>query len=90
MVPHSGGARLKLSVLPTWMHWWPGAWDDHWVLHVNADYTEALVGDPGRRQLKVLARQGAMPSERLELLLELARTQGYNIDGMQGLPVGLR
>lgn len=90
VVPHSGGARLKLSVLPTWMRWWPGAWDDHWVLHVNADYTEALVGDPGRRQLKVLARQGAMPPERLKLLLELARTQGYNIDGMRGLPASLR
>ena len=90
VVPHSGGARLKLSLLPAWTRWWPGAWDDHWVLHVNADYTEALVGDPGRRRLWVLSRQSGVEPERLEFLLDLARTQGYDIHRMQGLPSSLR
>lgn len=90
VVPHSGGARLKLSLLPAWMHWWPGAWDDHWVLHVNDDYTEALVGDPGRLRLRVLSRQGAMEPERLAFLLDLARTQGYDIHRMRVLPTSRR
>lgn len=86
VVPHSGGARLKLSLLPSWMRWWPGAWDDHWVLHVNADYTEVLVGDAARRQLSVLSRQSSMDPERLQALLSQAQTQGYDIHRMQGFP----
>lgn len=90
VVPHSGGARLKLSLLPAWMRWWPGAWDDHWVLHVNDDYTEALVGDAGRLHLRVLSRQGSIEPERWEFLLNLARTQGYDVDRMRGWPVAWR
>jgi apolipoprotein D and lipocalin family protein len=90
VVPHTGGARLKLSVLPAWMRWWPGAWDDHWVLHVNADYTEALVGDPGRRRLQVLSRQSSMEPERLQALLSLAQAQGYALSQMQGYPATVR
>ncbi len=90
VVPQSGGARLKLCLLPAWMSWWPGAWDDHWVLHVNEDYTEALVGDPGRLHLQVLSRQGAIEPERLEFLLDLAKAQGYEVERMRGLPANLR
>ena len=83
VVPGSGGARLKVSFLASWMRWWPGAWDDHWVMHVDADCTEALVGEPGRRHLHVMSRTAVMDPSRLQALLALARAQGYDIEGMQ-------
>jgi apolipoprotein D and lipocalin family protein len=90
VVPGSGGARWKHSGLPGWMRWWPGAWDDHWVLHVDADYTVALVGEPGRRHLRVLSRDGVMAPARLQSLLDLAQAQGYDIQGMHSRPFALR
>jgi len=82
VVPGSGGARLKVSFLASWTRWWPGAWDDHWVMHVDADCTEALVGEPGRRHLRFMSRNVVMDPSRIEALLALARAQGYDIDGM--------
>ena len=82
VVPGSGGARLKVSFLASWTRWWPGAWDDHWVMHVDADCTEALVGEPGRRHLHVMSRNAVMDPSRLEALLALARAQGYNTGAM--------
>lgn len=82
IVPGSGAARWKESFLPSWARWWPGAWDDHWVLHVDADYTEAVVGDAGRRRLRVLSRYPAMEPARLQALLDLAQAQGYDVARM--------
>ena len=86
VVPGSGNARLKMSFLPAWARWWPGAWDDHWVLHVNADYTEAVVGEPGRRHITVISRDGVIAPERLEGVMDLLRSQGYDVDFMRSRP----
>lgn len=82
VVPGSGGGRMKVSFLASWMRWWPGAWEDHWVLHVDADYTEALVGDPGRRELRVLSRDSVMEPARLHAMLDRAEAQGYDLSRM--------
>lgn len=82
VVPGSGGARMKQSFMASWMRWWPGAWEDHWVLYMSADGTEALVGDAGRRHLQVLSRDGLVDPIRLAALMGLARAQGYDIDRM--------
>jgi apolipoprotein D and lipocalin family protein len=90
VVPGSGGARMKQSFLASWMRWWPGAWDDHWVLHVDQDYTEALVGDAGRRQLRVLSRDGLMDLTRLAALMDLAQGLGYDTQKMNSATRSLR
>lgn len=74
-----GGARLKVSQWPAGLHWLPMAWVDHWILHLDDDYTEALVGDPQRRFLQVLSRQPDMPLVRLNALLAQAQQQGFDV-----------
>ncbi|MBT9463024.1 lipocalin family protein [Hydrogenophaga sp.] len=74
-----GGARLKVSLWPAWLRWLPLAWADYWILHVDGDYTEALVGEPGRRFMWVLSRQPTMPQDRLQALLAQAHQQGFDI-----------
>ncbi len=79
VVEGSGGARLKVSFLPRWLGWLPGAWADYWILHVDPGYTEALVGDPARRHLWVLSRTPAMEPARLQSLLARASEQGFDV-----------
>lgn len=83
VVPGSGGARFKLSLLPAWLRWLPLAWVDDWVLHVDADYTVALVGDPDRQFLRLLARTPQMAAEDLQALVAVAHEQGYEVDRLQ-------
>ncbi|HJV71322.1 lipocalin family protein [Ideonella sp.] len=79
VVPGSGGARLKLSYLPTWLRWLPGGWSDCWILHVDEGYTVAVVGEPRRRTLWLLARRPRVEPETLQLLIGMARAQGFPV-----------
>jgi apolipoprotein D and lipocalin family protein len=82
-VPGSGGARLKVQQLPDWLQWLgalPQAWADHWILHVDDRYSEALVGNPARTHLWVLSRETSPPPDRIQALIERARQQGYPVD----------
>ncbi len=55
---------------------------NYWILHVDAAYRTALVGTPDRRYLWVLARDPALPESQLQRLLQLARDQGYDTQGL--------
>lgn len=78
-VAGSGGARLQVSFWPAWLRWLPGAWADYWILHLDDDYTEALVGEPRRRFMWVLSRSATMAPERLNALLALAHQKGFDV-----------
>lgn len=79
VVEHSGGARLKVSFMPPALRWLPGTWADYWILHVAEDYSEALVGEPGRRHLWILSRTPEMAPARLQALVERARGFGFDV-----------
>jgi len=81
-VPGSGGAQLKVSLLPAWLRWWPPAWDEQWIIALASDYSMALVGDPGRRFLCVLARAPQLPAAHLQALVTQAAEQGYPVMGL--------
>lgn len=51
---------------------------DYWVLELGADYEYALIGNPSRNSLFVLARSSEMDEDLYIELLELAETRhGY-------------
>jgi len=83
LVPGSGGARLKVILLPDWLQWlgvFPFVWADYWILHVDEHYSEALVGNPNRTHLWVLSRKPKPSPERIQALIERARQQGFAVD----------
>jgi apolipoprotein D and lipocalin family protein len=88
VVPGSAGARLKVSLLPRWLRWLPGAWADYWILHLDADYNVALVGSPGRHFLWVLARQRCLPEQELQALVDIGRAQGFPVEQLQVVQPG--
>lgn len=86
IVPGSGGAKLRLSHAPRWLRGLPLAWSDHWILHVDADYQEALVGSPRRQRLFVLSRAPRLAPQRQGALLRIARDLGYAVERLAPPP----
>jgi apolipoprotein D and lipocalin family protein len=80
VVAGSNGARLKVSFLPAWLRWLPVGWADYWVLYLDEGYTVALVGEPKRHSLWVLARRPRIDTETLHHLVGLARAQGFPVE----------
>jgi len=77
-VPGSQGARLRISHWPEMLHWLPWAWTELAVLHVDAGYDEAVLGNPARSSLWLLSRRpAALAPERRHVLAQLARERGY-------------
>ncbi len=82
-VAGSGGGKLKISLWPAWLRWLPMAWADYWIVHVDADYSEALVGSPSRNFCWLLSRRRSLPRERMLALVEIARDQGFAVDKLR-------
>jgi apolipoprotein D and lipocalin family protein len=51
---------------------------DYWIIDLGPDYEYAVVGQPGRERLWVLARQPALSPETYAGICERLKTQGYD------------
>ena len=72
-------AKLKVRFAPSWLSWLPMVWGDYWIIALAPDYSYAVVGDPGRKYLWVLARTPDMPDEAYRAAIKQAVEQGYDI-----------
>jgi apolipoprotein D and lipocalin family protein len=78
-------ATLKVSFLPAWLRWTGIGWGRYWVVSLADDYRYAVVSEPTREYLWVLARQPALSvvDERsirarlVELGFDLTRLQSH-------------
>ncbi len=71
-------AQLKVSFLPAWLRWTGIGRGDYWVLYLSPEYRVAIVGEPSRTFLWVLARTPTLGDGELEALFPLIRAAGYN------------
>jgi apolipoprotein D and lipocalin family protein len=83
VVPGSGNAKLKVTMLPSWLQWLPFAWADYWVLYVDERYDAALVGHPDRRHLWILSRSRSMRPEQLAALMRFAGDLQFPVERLQ-------
>jgi apolipoprotein D and lipocalin family protein len=51
---------------------------NYWILHVDEDYQEAIVGTPNRKYLWLLARTATIPEARYEALVAKAGQLGFD------------
>src|SRR5678815_1512307 len=49
-------AKLKVRFAPSWLRFFPFVWGDYWVIDLAPGFTYAVVGDPSRDYLWILAR----------------------------------
>ena len=75
-------AQLEVRFAPRWLSWLPLVWGDYQVMMIDADYSSALVGEPSREFLWVLAREPSLPEARLQELLSEGRRQGFDTDAV--------
>jgi apolipoprotein D and lipocalin family protein len=55
---------------------------DYWILALDNDYQYALVGEPSRKYLWILARNTTMPESDFQLLMRIAKEAGFNTGKM--------
>ena len=49
-------SKLKVRFAPDWLAWLPFVWANYWVIDLADDYSYAVVGEPRREYLWILAR----------------------------------
>lgn len=72
-------ARLKVRFAPAWLSLLPPVWGDYWIIGLAPDYSWAVVGDPGREYLWILARTPRLGEESLAAAHAAARANGYDV-----------
>jgi apolipoprotein D and lipocalin family protein len=71
-------AKLEVRFAPDWLAWLPLVWADYWVVELAPDYSYALVGEPMREYLWILARSPRLDDATYARLLERATALGYD------------
>jgi apolipoprotein D and lipocalin family protein len=71
-------AKLKVRFAPAFLSFLPFVWGDYWIIDLAPDYSYAVVGEPGREYLWILARVPVMDDNTLSGILDRVRKQGYD------------
>jgi len=59
---------------------------NYWILHVDEDYEEAIVGTPNRKYLWLLARTPTVPDAHYEALVAKANRLGFETSRLLRVP----
>lgn len=79
VVDGSGNARLRVTFF------WP-FYGDYWVLDLDENYRQVLVGTPNRKYAWVLSREPQMDETQLQRLLDKAASLGFDKSAFQRTP----
>lgn len=71
-------AQLQVRFAPSWLSWLPFVWGDYWVIQLANDYRYAVIGEPAREYLWVLAREPRLPESDWQAIRAQLTTQGYD------------
>lgn len=74
------GDKFKVGFIPGMPKF---AMGDYWILHVNQDYSMAVVGNPGGKVGWVLARSPRISPVDLEIAYDVLKRNGYNVAQIQ-------
>jgi uncharacterized protein YbjT (DUF2867 family)/lipocalin len=72
-------AKLKVRFAPAWLSWLPMVWGDYWIIGLAPDYSWAVVGDPGRDYLWILARASHLDDASTAVAQAAARDNGFDL-----------
>ena len=78
IVEQTTNAKLKVRFAPVWLSWLPAVWGDYWVLELAADYSYAVVGEPSRQYLWILARHRSLSDATYQEILQRLTRHGYD------------
>ncbi len=70
--------QLQVRFAPEWLAWLPYVWGDYWVIQLAPDYRYAVVGEPSRDFLWVLARETQLTAADWAAIESKLKEQGYD------------
>ena len=79
LVDEQTHAKLKVRFAPAWLSWLPSVWGDYWIIGLAPDYSWAVVGDPGREYLWILARTPRLSGESMTAARTAAQDNGFDV-----------
>ena len=74
---------LKVRFAPAILSFIPQVWGDYQIIDLAEDYSYAVVGDPDREFLWILARKPSMDDGTYLGLVDRARSQGFPVDQLE-------
>jgi len=78
VVDQGSRAKLRVSFVPAWLRWTGLGWGDYWVVALAADYSYAVVSEPGRKYLWILNREPVMKPEVYAKVLATLKELGFD------------
>lgn len=86
IVDEQAFAKLKVRFAPAWLSWLPMVWGDYWVIGLARDYSWAVVGEPGRKYLWILARTPRLDDQSIAAARAAARDNGFEVERLVPTP----
>jgi len=80
-------AKLEVRFAPEWLAFLPFVWADYWVIDLAPDYSYAVVGDPARAYLWILARTPRMDEATYRGILARVADLGFDPERLLRNPV---
>ena len=71
-------SKLEVRFAPAILSFLPFVWGNYWVIDLAADYSYAVVGEPSREYLWILARTPSLDAATYAGILERITRQGYD------------
>ena len=71
-------AKLEVRFAPAWLSFLPFVWGDYWIIGLAPDYSYAVVGEPSRKYLWILARSPSLDETTYRAIMERLPALGYD------------
>jgi apolipoprotein D and lipocalin family protein len=88
LVDEQTRAKLKVRFAPAWLSWLPTVWGDYWIIGLAPDYSWAVVGDPNREYLWILARTPRLDFESMAAARTAAQDNAFDVGRLLQTPQG--
>jgi apolipoprotein D and lipocalin family protein len=79
-------SRLKVRFAPAILSFLPFVWGDYWIVALDRDYRYAVVGEPSRKYLWILARDPTLDPAAYDRLVAGARDLGFDTSRLRRTP----
>ncbi len=75
-------SKLKVRFAPAFLSFLPFVWGNYWVIDLAPDYSYAVVGEPKREYLWILARTKTLDEVTMKEILGRVKAMGYDVKNL--------
>jgi apolipoprotein D and lipocalin family protein len=75
-------SKLEVRFAPAFLSFLPFVWGNYWIIDLDPEYSYAVVGEPDREYLWILARNPQLPDSTMAGILNRVKDQGYELGNL--------